>query len=398
MIVGFRRNQSNWEYLRVIFVLFIVISIVIALIVVEMVIDKPVGIMDIYVGLDIGYGNEQTALEQIDKVASYVNLIILGSLNLTMDSEKLTRVCDYIYQKGLHFIIYVGFGEAIDAPPRGPDPRFFANAAKRYGEKFLGVYLFDEVGGKLLDGGHSLNVTVGETYSEAAILYTHHLNYFLGNVTEYYAPAEFPLYTSDFALYWYNYLSGYDVVFTEYIGNQNKQIATGLCRGAAKSLNKEWGVIITWSTNLEPFVENPEQLYNDMVLAYQNGAKYIIVFNSPGNFTPPTEYGTLTSEHFEKMKQFWNYAHAALPIEPYPANTAFVLPRDYGYGFRAPDDAIWGKWEADNLSPQIWEDVQELLEVHVLSLDIVFETMITNAPVYLPYDKLIFWNGTIIQK
>jgi len=397
-IAGFRSNQYNWEWLKVIFALFIVFSVVVALIVVETMINRPVGTIDIYVGLDIGYGDEQTALEQIDKIASYVNLIVLGSLDLTRDTEKLTRVCDYIYQKGLHFIIYVGFGEEAEAPPRGPDSGFFISSVEKYGEKFLGVYLFDEVGGKLVDGGHSINVSVGETYSDAAILYTHHLNYFLGNVTEYYAPAQFTLYTSDYALYWYDYLSGYDVVFTEYVGNQSRQIATGLCRGAAKSLNKEWGVIITWSTNLKPFVENPEQLYNDMVLAYQNGAKYIIIFNSPGNFTPPTEYGTLTSEHFEKMKQFWIYAHTEPSVEPYPANTAFVLPRDYGFGFRGPEDAIWGKWEADNLAPQIWEDVQRLLETHELSLDIVFETLITDAPVDLPYDKLIFWNGTIIQK
>jgi hypothetical protein len=350
------------------------------------------------VGIDIGYGNEEDALGQIDKVSSYVNLIVLGSLNLTRDTEKLTRVCDHIYLKGLHFIVYVGFGEEAEAPPRGPDSQFFVNAMERYGDKFLGVYLFDEVGGKLIDGGHSVNVTAAKTYSEAAILYTHHLNYFLSNVSEYYSPARFPLYSSDYALYWYDYLSGYDVIFAEYVGNQSRQIATGLCRGAAKSLGRQWGVIITWSNNIEPLVENPEQLYKDMVLAYQNGAKYIIVFNSPGQFNATTEFGTLTSEHFEKMKQFWSYAHTHPSVEPYPANTAFVLPRDYGYGFRGPNDRLWGKWEADDLAPQIWEDVQELLKMYVRSLDIVYETITGDVPIDLPYDRLIFWNGTIIQK
>jgi hypothetical protein len=350
------------------------------------------------VGLSIGYGDEQTALVQIDKVANYVNLIILGSLNVTTDTKALSRVCDHIYQKGLHFIVYVAFGDAENAPPRGPDASFFVDAVERYGAKFLGVYIFDEVGGKLMDGAHSINVTDANTYSEAAILYTHHLNYFLGNVSEYYAPAQFPIYTSDYALYWYNYLAGYDVVFTEYVGNQSRQIATGLCRGAAKCLNKEWGVIITWTGQPNFFVENPEQLYNDMVLAYQNGAKYIIVFNSPAQFPPPTKYGTLTPQHFEKMEQFWNYVHDEPSVGPFPANTAFVLPKDYGFGFRSPTDRIWGKWDANNLSQKIWEDTHALLEIYVLSLDIVYETRIADTQIDLPYERLFFWNGTILEK
>jgi hypothetical protein len=387
------------RYFKVISTVLILIILFSALLVAEVIINKPADTIDIYVGLSIGYGDEETALKQIDKVANYVNLIILGSLNVTTDTKTLSRVCDHIYQKGLHFIVYVAFGEgAENAPPRGPDATFFVDAAKKYGDKFLGVYMFDEVGGKLMDGAHSINMTTADTYSEAAILYTHRLYYYLGNISGYYAPAQFPIYTSDYALYWYNYLSGYDVVFTEYVGNQSRQIATGLCRGAAKSLNKEWGVIITWSGSPDSFVKSPAQLYNDMVLAYQNGAKYIIVFNSPAQFTPPTEYGTLTSEHFERIEQFWNYVHHEPPVDPYPANTAFVLPKDYGFGFRSPTDRIWGKWEADNLSQQIWVDAHTLLETYVRSLDIVYETRIADTPIDLPYERLIFWNGTILRK
>ena len=328
-----------------------------------------------------------------------MNLIILGSLNVTNDTEKLTRLCDHIYQKSLHFIVYVAFGEGDEsAPPRGPDSQFFTMATERWDSNFLGVYLFDEVGGKLMDGAHSIDLNAAETHSEAAILFTHHLNYYLGNISKYYEPAQFPLFTSDYALYWYDYLAGYDVVFTEFAGNQSRQIATGLCRGAAKTQNKEWGAIITWSEELEPFVENPEQMYADMVLAYQNGAKYIIVFNSPGKFPPPTKYGTLTPQHFEKMEKFWNYVNTQSPMENYPANTAFVIPRDYGYGFRGPTDKIWGKWEADLFSSQIWNDINSLLKMNNLYLDIVYETKIDDEPINLPYTKLIYWNGTIIQK
>jgi hypothetical protein len=391
------KTPPKSQYFKVLASLIIIISLVITLIIVEATINPPAYNEEIFVGLNIGYGDEQTALEQIDKVASYVNLIILGSLNITTDTETLTRVCDHIYQKELNFIVYVAFGEGSEfAPPRGPNSQFFVNAKEKYGDKFLGVYLFDEVGGKLMDGAHSINVTDAKTYSEAALIYTHYLNFYLGNVSDYYSPAQFPLFTSDYALYWYDYLAGYDTIFTEYVSNQSRQIATGLCRGAAKALHKEWGAIMTWSGSPENFVENPDQLYDDMVLAYQNGAKYIIVFNSPGQFPPPTPYGTLTPEHFEKMKQFWNYAHREPPVDAYPANTAFVLPRDYGYGFRGPHDKIWGKWEANSLTTQIWNDTRELLKTHVLSLDIVYETKIANESINLPYTRLIFWNGTII--
>jgi len=393
-----RRSLPRKQDLMAISAVLIAIGLLLAALGAGIMISKPRVAPDVFVGLDIAYGDEETALKQIDKVADYVNLIILGSLDLTMNTENLTRVCDHMYQKGLHFIIYVGFGRgAEDAPPSGPDSQFFVNAIDRYGDKFLGVYLFDEVGGKVIDDFHSINLTAADTYSEAAILYTHHLNYYLGNLSRYYAPAEFPLYMSDYALYWYDYVAGYDVVFTEYVGNQSRQIATGLCRGAAKTLNKDWGVIITWSHDQEPIFEDPDRLYDDMVLAYQNGAKYIVVFNSPVDFTSPTEYGTLKPKHFERMQQFWDYIHTH-PAEAYPAGTAFVLPRDYGYGFRGPGDSIWGKWEADSLSPTLWTYANHLLDSYVLYLDIVYETRIADAPADLPYSKLIFWNGTVVER
>ncbi len=394
-----RRSLSGQQALGIVSVLLIVVGFLVASLGLFMLVSEPRGVVDVFVGLDIGYGDEETALRQIDRVAGFVNLIILGSLDVTTDDGRLTRVCDYICEKGLHFIVYVGFGEgAEDAPPSGPGSDFFAKAVDRYGEKFRGVYLFDEVGGKLMDGAHSVNMTAADSYSEAAILYTHHLNYYLGNVSRYYAPAEFRLYMSDYALYWFDYLAGYDVVFTEYVGDHSRLVATGLCRGAAKVFNKEWGVMLTWSHRLEPFVENPDQLYDDMVFAYENGAKYIVVFNSPGENSPPTEYGTLTPAHFDKMREFWRYVHACPRAGSYPADAAFVLPRDYGFGFRAPGDKIWGKWEADSLSSVVWGEFHRLVGAGEGCLDIVYETRIDDEPVSLPYGRLFFWNGTVVQK
>jgi hypothetical protein len=363
---------------------------------------------EVFVGMDIGYGDEQTAIRLVDEVADYVNLIILGSLEVTNDTEALTRVCEYLYQKDLYFIVFVSFGKHGYIPPRGPDPQFFVKATQEWGDKFLGVYIFDEVGGKLIDNDHSIDMTAVDTYSDAATVYTHHLDFYLGNTSHYYQPAEFPVFTSDYALYWYDFLGGYDNVFCEFVANDSRQIAVGLCRGAAKTLNKEWGAIITWSHHdLHEFILNPNQLYNDMLLAYQNGAKYVIVFNSPGfivedgitiPYPAPEEFGILTSQHLEKMQLFWNLTKTQPRPEAYSANTAYVLPADYGFGFRGPEDKIWGRWSDDPISQQIWEAVNVLLQNQTLNLDIVYETQIGSIPIDHPYNTLIFWNGTIIQK
>ena len=67
--------------------------------------------------------------------------------------------------------------------------------------------------------------------------------------------------------------------------NYSRQLNIDLCRGAATVQNKDWGVMITWTYTQPPYMESRTQLYNDMVLAYENGAKYIIIFDSNENYT-----------------------------------------------------------------------------------------------------------------
>jgi hypothetical protein len=73
---------------------------------------------------------------------------------------------------------------------------------------------------------------------------------------------------------------------------------------------------------------------------------------------------------------------------------AYVLPKDYGYGFRGPDDTIWGLWNADTPSSRIWNDANALVEQHKPLIDIVYEDDLQSAT--FKYSKLIFWNGTTI--
>ena len=357
---------------------------------------------DVYVGVDVAYGDEADVYQVANAVKGYANLIVLGSLMVTNNTEKLTRVCEYLYQNDFSFIIYVGFAQMEFLPPQGPNPHFFNTTVKKWGDKFLGAYVFDEAGGKQVDVRNetiSRPVSHADNSSHAAELYAFTIRCFLDFYRlDYYDAPNLHLYTSDYALYWYDYLGGYDVIFGEFVGNQSRQLAVSLCRGAARMQGKEWGTMITWKYNQEPFLESADELYADMVLAYQNQARYIVIFNSSENFTSPTAHGTLTPDHFDAMQRFWNYAKSNPRSDSYPADTAYVLPTDYGYGFRSAEDNLWGLWPADALAPRIWNDTNSLLATYGLKLDVVYETLTQGHPVELPYDKLIYWNGTVIEK
>jgi hypothetical protein len=132
-----------------------------------------------------------------------------------------------------------------------------------------------------------------------------------------------------------------------------------------------------------------------MTFAWQSGAKYIVVFD--GNSTDASTSGVLTQAHIDAMKQFWNYTKTNTRSGEYLADTAYVLPANYGYGFRSSSDTIWGLWNADALSAEVWNNANSLLATYGNNLDIVYATRIDNQPIVLPYKTLILWNDTIIQ-
>src|SRR5512135_2244576 len=97
--------------------------------------------------------------------------------------------------------------------------------------------------------------------------------------------------------------------------------------------------MITWKYNTPPYMESKQDLLSDMKLAYENGAKYIIVFDGDQNWTK----NILSADQLEAINEFWQYYHAnPRTISPISDRTAYVLPADYAYGFRGPSDRIWG--------------------------------------------------------
>ena len=199
-------------------------------------------------------------------------------------------------------------------------------------------------------------------------------------------------FTSDYALYWFDYLSDYDVLLAQLGWNHTLAQDIALVRGAANMQHKNWGAIITWKYEQPPYLDSGEAIYEQMKFAYEAGAKYVVIFNYAENMSGP--YGTLQEEHFVALERFWNEVvqNSDLNQGSIKGEAVLVLPENYGWGMRRPNDKIWGIWGPDEKSEQIWEISRNLLEHYGLGLDIVYED--SDFPVEGKYGQIFYWNQT----
>ena len=98
--------------------------------------DKPPP--DVFIGVDVAYDNVEEIKTLVDDAGSYINTIVIGSTGITYNVTKLDEVCQYIYDKGMNFMIYAH-------PKSDPDElavqrQWVLNAKPRWGENFLGLY------------------------------------------------------------------------------------------------------------------------------------------------------------------------------------------------------------------------------------------------------------------
>jgi len=347
---------------------------------------------EFYFGVSFGQETAEEAKREIDKVKNYTNFILINSHDVTINQTALTEVCDYAAQANLKFVVYFDFISRIAYPWH---QAWLDNATTRWGDKFLGVHLRDELGGKQIDGAN-MTVTNVVDYSDAA-------NQFISNIASYNSTIDakakgIPMFTSDYALYWWVYLAGYDTVFVELGWNLSSTQQIALCRGAANMQGKDWGAIIVWKYYEPPYLASAQEIYADMVLAYSAGAKYVVVFNHP-KYPEDNPYGILSEEHFEAMQQFWNYVKANPRINggSAKAEVALVLPKDYGWGMRRSEyitqDHIWGIWPEDEKAPVILTNTKMLLDKYGLKLDIIYEDKAFDYNT--KYTKVYFWNSTV---
>lgn len=343
---------------------------------------------EVYVGVDIAYGDVEETKALIDQVSSFTNLIIFGHTGVTQNSTFLNETCQYAYEKGLYFIVYEprwSINYSMGGNQYRPGNLTYEEAKARWGDHLLGIYRFDEPGGKVLDNDKDWDfVGDASTYSEASDIYVQRLKSGLANRLA----LNCSLFTSDYAAYWFDYKAGYTGVFAEFGWNYSRQLNVAMCRGAANAQGKEWGVMITWTYTHPPYIESGDELYKDMIFAYDSGAKYIAIFDANEGWTN----GILQEEHLDAMKKFWQY------IQENPRNvdlvntrTAYALPEDYAYGFRGPKDKIWGLAEANETEYNMAIVVDYLLDVYGTKLDIIYDDGLEVGNNY-GYNLILYWN------
>ena len=348
-------------------------------------IGRESSVKNFYVGVTFCGDTTAQAKLLIDRVKSYTNLFVVDSGPASKNETMLNEICNYAIGSGLNLLVYFGkFDLSWQLP--------WLDAAKeRWGDKFQGVYFFDEPAGSLLDNGTDPFIAANspKNYDDMANLFIHawgtmpELPWLRG------LEHPSPIFTSDYALYWFDYRAGFDVVLSQFGWNHIRAQDIGLIRGAAKVQGKAWGAIMTWTYDSPPYLENGTALYDDMVSAYEAGARYVVIFNGP----QVGDYGIMTDEHFSALERFWNgLQHGTYSVQS-SAENVLVLPRNYGWGMRNPNDTIWGLWGPDEKSPQIWNISRTLLARYGTQLDIVYED--ANFTLTDKYSNVYYWNSTL---
>jgi hypothetical protein len=381
----------------------------------------------LYVGVSFCGNTTVQAKLLIDKIKNYCNLFVLQSLPLSSNQTAIYEVLDYATDSGMNILVNLING--VDRTYWPMQLSVFQNAKQRWGDKFLGAYYGDEPGGLQLDfnwkdfwgmfaeyisshpeelnriGYKHLydeylkiqNAQVGGAYPKDYELEAQTLQDYFANDTCLSSLRQLGIKTfvSDYGLYWFDYLGGYDVVLTQFGANNSIYQDIALTRGAANMQNKEWGAFITWKYDSIPYLDSGEEIYKQMTLAYQAGAEYIIIFDYP--YFNDNPYGVLKDEHFNALEKFSKdlviNSNTHPLVKKSTANSALVLPRNYGWGMRWNDDVIWGYWGPDDNSPQIWNITQSLLTLFGIHIDIVYDD--SAFPVAGKYSNIYYWNETL---
>jgi hypothetical protein len=347
---------------------------------------------DIFFGVDAAYDNMDSLKQRVDEVKSYTNFFIIGSYGITFNETKVNEMGQYLVDSGLSFAVFAHTNRGSNNPFQLNQSEWSVYAEQRWGKRFWGLYAYDEPGGHQVDHDPVyMLVNASDSYADAAEKFVKKLR---DDALLDFIPLNSPLMTSDYALYDFDYKGGYDVVLAELAWNHSRPINIALARGAATAHGKDWGVMLTYTYGNPPYLASGTQIYSDLVLAYQNGAKYFLVFDYAKDPATNAAHGILDQERLDAMQRFWTYVkHNPRPTET-SQRTAYVLPADYAYGFRGSADSIWGLWGPDALSSKIWNDANTLTNQYGNGLDTVYEDALQNHA--YNYSRLIFWNGTTI--
>ena len=341
--------------------------------------------IDFYFGVEVAYGDFNDLKAVVSEVKGYTNTIVLGLPEVSVNRTLLDQSCDYVSSQDLNFIVLFTNTSQYGWENYTP-AQWVQDAIVKYGEKFLAVYRWDEPGGDQIDSSQYKEVKSARNFQDAAEQYVN----MLSPEVAYYHNTGVQVLTADYGLYYFDYKAGYDTVLAEFGWNHSREQQIALARGAAQQYNRTWGAMITWTYTEAPHIKSGGELLADLVLAYDNGAKYVIVFNYPEIET--AKYGLLNDEHLAALRKFWNYSHTYSPTCK-TLETAYVLPEDFGFGFRSSSDTIWGLWNGDATATRIFNDVNVLIQLKGANFDIVYNnsTLVRDSKDH--YTELIYWTG-----
>ncbi len=161
---------------------------------------------EFHFGVTYGFNTTSEAKLLIDKVRNYTDVFVVDSWGVTENETTLNEICQYSADAGLKFVVYF---DLISVTTYNWHRDWITTAKTRWGDKFLGIYLHDELGGKQLDQ---------QRYFRNASDFADAANHFTKNIASYYSTQflknnSMPIFTSDYAFYWWDYLGRYDTVF-----------------------------------------------------------------------------------------------------------------------------------------------------------------------------------------
>jgi hypothetical protein len=123
---------------------------------------------DFYCGVTFGGNTTAEAKLLIDRIKNFTNVFVVDSWPISQNEAALNEICNYAIDSGLYVIVYFAyFSSAYYWQASWLD-----TARQRWGEKFLGVYLYDEPGGIQLDENRLIGGNVLSNYGAAANNYT----------------------------------------------------------------------------------------------------------------------------------------------------------------------------------------------------------------------------------
>jgi hypothetical protein len=375
----------------------------------------------LYLGVSFNGNTTQEAKLLIDRVKPYTNLFVLQSFPISRNETAIYEVCDYAVSQGLNLIVNLLCSS--NQSDWYWQFKVFENAKQRWGDQFLGAYYNDEPAGLQLDydwtsfwnqygeyfaknasssllkemyekvQAYEVNGTKPQNYDLEAQIFLQYFKRDFGfnNLTA----VGIKTFVSDYVLPWFDFQGGYDVVLAQLGANSSYIRDIDFTRGAAQMQNKDWGAIITWKYDVPPYLDTGEEIHQQMLAACQAGAKYIIIFDYPQMSDNP--YGVMQEEHFQALERFANDVMATAKMRTLPdeskADAVLVLPRNYGWGMRRPNDIIWGYWQPDDKSPIIWNNFCKLILRYGIRLDIAYDD--PAFPVTGKYSHIYYWNQTV---